>query len=70
MLAERFADFVFLKIQLYTGFKTNARTNPIIIAIKIGFKIKKDATSKTSSTIEIITFLEYSSSILHQIFTC
>ena len=42
IVTERVGDLVILRRKLYTGEKTNARTNPRTIYSKIGFKTKKD----------------------------
>ena len=63
IIAEIFFNFIFLKVQLYTGENTIAKIIPIIIDIKIGFNIKKERTIKVTKIIKDITLLKNSSAI-------
>ena len=64
MAAEKFFDFVILKIQLYTGAKITVKIIPTIIDSKIGFNMRKAKTARTESITVRITLFKYSSSIL------
>jgi hypothetical protein len=57
IVAHKFLDLIFLWIKLYRGEKTNTRTNPNIIDIKIGFNNKKERTINVIDTAATIRFV-------------
>ena len=64
IVAERFWDFVIFRRNLYTGEKIKASIRPKTIAIRIGFKTKKDKTKSIKKMIILKIFLKDTSAII------